>query len=74
MAERDRKKAFEISIYLDSNTTFRLHGSHWIQLCAHKVADICFTVYLLSFLFPAICSNLEVSPPNSLSLPVELGY
>lgn len=53
MGERDREKAFEICVNLDSYTTFRLLGSHWIQLCPHWVVDICLTVYLLCLLFPA---------------------
>ena len=53
MGEMDREKAFEISVNLDSYTTFRLLGSHWIQLCPHWVVDICLTVYLLCLLFPA---------------------
>lgn len=71
MAERDRKKA-GISIY-----TILIHLQTpwlpWDPALSPQVVDICLTVYLLSFLFPAICSNLEVPPPNSFSLPVELG-
>lgn len=42
------EKALEISMNLDSNTTFELLGSHWTQLCAHWAVDICLTFYAFS--------------------------